>query len=154
MADDSGRRRRGAEERGEAAAGAAAVTQVESTVERFLATAGAHRAWGAPVTSGEVTVLPAAEVVAVLGFGAGHGGGRDRSGDGAHEGSGGGGGGGGSTLSRAVAAVEITPGGVEVHPVVDVTKIALAALTAGGFIAATLLGLTGPKKLLRQLRGR
>jgi uncharacterized spore protein YtfJ len=94
-------------------------------------------------------VLPAAEVVAVAGFGVGSGQGigADRSG-----GRGGGGGGGGRVLSRAVAAVEVSPRGVRVHPVVDVTKIALAALTAAGFVIAGWSGLRRPGRALRRLR--
>jgi uncharacterized spore protein YtfJ len=53
-------------------------------------------------------------------------------------GGGGGGGGGGRVFSRPVAVVVASPEGVRVEPVLDVTKIALAALTAGGFMLATL----------------
>jgi hypothetical protein len=46
-------------------------------------------------------------------------------------------GGGGGSMGRPVAIVTIGPSGVTVRPVVDVTKVALAALTA----AAAMLGL-------------
>jgi uncharacterized spore protein YtfJ len=62
-----------------------------------------------------------------------------------NSGGGGGGGGGGRVLSRPVAIIIASPDNVRVEPVVDVTKISLAALTAGGFI----LGM-----LLRMLRGK
>jgi uncharacterized spore protein YtfJ len=65
-----------------------------------------------------------------MGFGSGSGG--DEGGGGS--GTGGGGGGGGRVLSRPVAMIIVSPDGVEVEPVVDITKIALAALTAGGFM--------------------
>jgi hypothetical protein len=38
-------------------------------------------------------------------------------------------------LSRPVAAIIISPGGVRVEPIVDVTKIVLAVFTTLGFIA-------------------
>lgn len=111
----------------------AALGAAHAGLGRFLDTADARRAWGEPLVHGDTAVLPAAEVVTVAGFGMGGGAGRDPSGDG---GGGGGGGGGGKTFSRAVAAVVVTPHGVEVHPVLDWTKVALAALTAGSFVVA------------------
>jgi uncharacterized spore protein YtfJ len=49
-------------------------------------------------------------------------------------GGGSGGGGGGRVLSRPVAIIVSSPEGVYIEPVIDVTKIALAALTAAGFM--------------------
>jgi uncharacterized spore protein YtfJ len=49
-------------------------------------------------------------------------------------GMGSGGGGGGYTFSRPVALVIASADGVRVEPVLDVTKIALAALTTAGFM--------------------
>jgi uncharacterized spore protein YtfJ len=45
---------------------------------------------------------------------------------------GGGGAGGGAALGRPVAVISIGPHGVAVEPIVDVTKIALAFVTALG----------------------
>jgi len=56
----------------------------------------------------------------------------------ARRGGGGGGGGGGKTLARSVAVIVSSPEGVEIRPVIDVTKIALAALTAAGFVWAAM----------------
>ncbi|MCL4561015.1 MAG: hypothetical protein M1281_10410, partial [Chloroflexi bacterium] len=56
-------------------------------------------------------------------------------------GAGGGGGGGGRTFSRPVAVIVITPEDVIVSPVVDITKIALAALTTFGFMLGVLRGM-------------
>jgi uncharacterized spore protein YtfJ len=100
------------------------------------------RVYGAPIRRGDVTIIPAAEVIAGLGFGLGFGSGADP--EDVPKGevripAGGGGGGGGRTLSRPVAVVVVDPEGVRVEPVVDHTKIALAALTAAGFIFITLL---------------
>ena len=105
---------------------------VQSTLDRFLSTADVERAYGEPIQHGDHWIIPTAEVVAGLGFGvgAGHGGDGDAGGSG--------GGGGGRAYSRPVAVVVVGPEGVEVKPVLDVTKIALTALTAFGFVIATL----------------
>jgi uncharacterized spore protein YtfJ len=138
---------------------------VERTLERFLASAGVDRVYGEPLREGDRTVIPAAEVLTVLGFGSGFGMGSGpaeparaaspaEDGEAQTAGGGGvGGGGGGRTLARPVAIVVVGPEGVRVEPVVDPTKIALAGLTAAGFMAAVLLGMLGPKNLLRQLKG-
>jgi len=120
-----------------------ATTSVEDTLERFLETADVRRVFGEPVRSGDTTLLPAAESVTVFGFGTGAGAGGDGEPgeDAEHHGGGGGGGGGGYTQSRSVAVVVADPDGVRVEPVFDATKVALAALTAGGFVLATLFGI-------------
>lgn len=82
-----------------------------------------------PVTQGEYTVITAAEVSVGMGLGFGVGGGRDKEGEG---GSGGGGGGGGGAMGRPVAVITIGPRGVQVDPIVDVSKIVLAFFTALG----------------------
>jgi hypothetical protein len=81
--------------------------------------------YGEPVQQGDTTVIPTAEVLGTLGFGVGEG-----AGDGGKGGYGAGGGGGGRSFSRPVAVIVIGPGGVEVKPVMDLTKIALAGITA------------------------
>jgi hypothetical protein len=62
-----------------------------------------------------------------VGIGLGLGGGGDKAGDG-----GSGGGGGGGSMARPVAVISIGPGGVDVEPVVDVTKLGIAFITALG----------------------
>jgi uncharacterized spore protein YtfJ len=57
-----------------------------------------------------------------------------KSGASSGAGGGGGGGGGGRILSRPVAVIIADEDGVRVEPVFDRTKVALAALTAFGFI--------------------
>ncbi len=136
---------------------AQAIDAVENTLAQFLDTANVNRVYGAPIRRGDVTIIPAAELLVGLGFGAGAGSGtspeQEGDGTGVSGGSGGGGGGGGRTLSRPVAVVIISPDGVRVEPVVDTTKVALAAITAGGFMLATLLGFFSPKKAAQQLKG-
>ena len=73
------------------------------------------------------TVITAAAFERIGGFGWGGGAGTEADGD---EGGGGGGGGGGRVDSRPVAVIRIVDGGVEVTPVVDVTKVAVTFLLA------------------------
>jgi uncharacterized spore protein YtfJ len=132
------------------AAGPAANRSAE-VMERLLAAADVGKVYGPPVAHGDRLLIPAAEVLAVAGFGMGSGtgdvgarAGRPRRGGGA------GGGGGGRSLARSVAVIVSSPEGVEVRPVVDVTKIALAALTAAGFVWAAWRGMAKPSRLFRR----
>ena len=115
--------------------GAAGMAGVQETMDTFLSAAGVHAVYGEPVGYGESIIVPAAEVVSVMGFGLGYGGGSPAADQAAGNGYGGGGGGGGRVLARPVAAIIISPGGVRVEPIVDVTKLGLAAFTALGFMA-------------------
>jgi len=84
-----------------------------------------------PVTSaGDRSIIPLIETYFAGGFGGGGGAGEDRGGQARDIGSGGGGGGGGVGRSRTVAVVELTPEGAMIRPVVDATKLALAAISA------------------------
>jgi uncharacterized spore protein YtfJ len=123
---------------------------VKDTMDKFLTAASVYAVYGEPIRSGDSLIIPTAEVLSGLGFGIGAGVGNNSVKDAEgklvpNSGGGGGGGGGGRVLSRPVAVIIASPEGVRVEPVVDVTKVALAALTAGGFI----LGM-----LLRMLRGK
>jgi uncharacterized spore protein YtfJ len=89
---------------------------------------------GPPTTVGDHTVIPLIETFASGGFGAGSGGAAEGAGDDA---GGGGGGGGGVGRSRTVAIADVGPDGVKIRPVVDVTGLALPAISA---LAALLLG--------------
>ncbi|MDE2639241.1 MAG: spore germination protein GerW family protein [Chloroflexota bacterium] len=81
--------------------------------------------------------IPLASVAAGfgLGLGAGHEGGDavDRDDASAPRGSGGGGGGGGGAKARPVAVVELTEDDLQVHQVVDSTRIAVASLALAGW---------------------
>ena len=99
--------------------------------------------FGEPVTSGDRTVITACEVTMGLGFGYGMGsaGGKPSGGEGGEGEKGppmpavsGGGGGGGNATARPVAVIHVGPEGVDVEPVVDVTKISLAFFTMLGSI--------------------
>lgn len=111
---------------------------VQDTVSKLLEAADVSKVYGRPVKQGDVAIIPAAEVLSFMGFGVGAGGGTS-TGENAGTGSGGGGGGVGRVLSRPVAIIIATSDEVRVEPVMDPTKIALAAITAGGFMFGMLL---------------
>lgn len=123
------------------------VRAVQDTMETFLEAASVDAVYGEPVLHGDTVIIPAAEVLSGLGFGVGFGGGtgEDEEENESGSGYGGGGGGGGRILSRPVAIIVAGPEGVRVEPVVDPTKIALAALTAGGFMISMLARMAGKK---------
>ncbi|MBN1668533.1 MAG: hypothetical protein JW862_15670 [Anaerolineales bacterium] len=111
-----------------------AIDMIQETMEAFLETADVSRVFGEPHQHEGTLIIPAAEVVAGLGFGAGYGSGGPEN----AAGGGGGGGGGGKTFARPVAVIIADQQGVRVEPVVDPTKIVLAFFTALGFIFATV----------------
>lgn len=124
-------------------AAAAAKSQEQATrlFERLMEVAQPESVYSEPVTSGELTVITASEVTTGLGFGFGVGAGTGMSPDSPKEskepaamgqGSGGGGGGGGGSIARPVAVITISPQGVRVEPVVDVTKLGLALFVTVG----------------------
>jgi uncharacterized spore protein YtfJ len=97
-----------------------------------------------PVVSGEYTIITASEVTAGGGFGFGEGSApspesAEMNANGQPTNVAGGGGGGGGSMGRPVAAIVIGPDGVRVQPIVDATKIALAAIGAWLSIAFLLV---------------
>jgi uncharacterized spore protein YtfJ len=115
---------------------------IHDTLEHFLSTAGIDKVYGQPISKGETIIIPAAEVLTGLGFGASQGAMNRKDSKG---GKWSGGGGGGRTLSRPVAVIVAGPDGVRVTPVFDTTKIILAGLTALGFMFSTLLRMRSNK---------
>lgn len=109
-------------------------------VARIPERARAEASFGAASTAGERTVIPVAEVM--YGFGMGFGNGTN-----AATGDTGGGGGGGGSRVRGVAVVEVGADGVRVHPIVDVTAVALAGITFAA--AATAITARTLQKLFR-----
>lgn len=114
-----------------------ALYTLQDTIDTFLATADVDAVFGEPFVKDETVIIPAAEIVAGFGFGVGSG--AANSNEDQATGSGSGGGGGGKIFSRPVAVIISSTEGVRIEPVVDLTKIALAGLTAGAFMLATLL---------------
>jgi uncharacterized spore protein YtfJ len=125
--------------------------QAATMLEKIFAAAQPGAVYGQPVGAERYTVITAAEVTSGGGFGMGMGlGPPSRPGGTAaaaadaaqpedrQPGGGGGGGGGGGSMGRPVAVIAIGPDGVTVRPVVDVTKVALAGLTAWATMLAVL----------------
>lgn len=113
-----------------------ATPMIESTQKVFdemLAAANVQAVYGEPIKNDDTWVVPSAEIIGLVGYGGGRGGGKNGT---ENIGGGGGVGGWGRVFSRPVAAIVITPESVRVQPIVDVTKIALAAFTAMGFMVA------------------
>ncbi len=121
----------------------------EEFIEKIFGAAQPGTVFSAPVVSGNYTIITASEVMAGGGFGFGFGSGSIPT-HGQHEGesasastsqagtgTGSGGGGGGGSSGRPVAAIIIGPDGVKIEPIVDTTKIALAAI--GAWLSIALL---------------
>jgi uncharacterized spore protein YtfJ len=118
----------------------AGLEMFQDTMEEFLAAADVRVVYGEPIQHDDTIIIPTAEVLCGLGFGVGSGRGSntEEDSDKPASGSASGGGGGGRILSRPVAVVVASPEGVRVEPVVDITKIALAGLTALGFMVGMM----------------
>ncbi len=136
------------------------VEAVQAGIDRVLTAASVNAVFGKAVRQGDTLLIPTAEVLTFTGFGMGEGSGSspvkphdeaqpaegeeaapevEQSGEvKMASGSGSGGGGGGQTYARPVAVIIAGPDGVEIKPVLDMTKIGLAALTTFGFMLATL----------------
>ncbi len=104
------------------------VEAVQEILNRLADAASVEAVYQKPIEHGDHLIIPAAEITAMTGFGFGSGEGSGESGE---KGGGSGGGGGGRIFSRPVAVIVSSPGGVEVQPVFDLTKIALAGMTTG-----------------------
>jgi len=115
-------------------------------LNQLMEVAHPERVFAAPVSEGGYTLINTAEVVTGMGFGFGVGsqmgmgettpgqaGTTETGGAGEEEPAmGGGGGGGGYSMGRPVAVISVGPDGVQVIPVVDRTKVALAMFTTLG----------------------
>ncbi len=121
--------------------------RVHTTVMTTLETAHVRRVFGEPIQVGDNLIIPAAEILAAYGYGFGGGYGEEGKAE-VNRGGGGGGGGGGRTFSRPVAVIVASSEGVRVEPVIDRTKIALATLTAAGFMAGMLV------RMMRQTKNK
>lgn len=109
------------------------INLVQETLGKIINVANVDAVYGEPIANGDMLVVPSAEIVGLVGFGAGTGRGRAVG-----FGKVGGAGGWSRVFSRPVAAIVITPTNVRVEPIVDVTKVALAAFTTAGFMLAMI----------------
>jgi uncharacterized spore protein YtfJ len=107
---------------------------MQDSLDAFLEKTGVEAVYGPPIKDGKTLVVPTAEVVSTIGFGLGYSGGMTRPAGETNNTDGLGGGGGGYGFSRPVAVIISSPEGVRVEPVLDVTKVGLAALTVFGFM--------------------
>ena len=127
-----------------------AAEQAGKMLEKIFAAAQPGAVFGQPVEAGSYTLITAAEVTSGGGFGVGMARGpapkpdaqqpppAEAPGAARKQSIGGSGfGGGGGSMGRPVAIIAVGPNGVTVRPVVDVTKVVLAALTC----SAAMLGL-------------
>jgi uncharacterized spore protein YtfJ len=101
--------------------------RLADTIGEILGEASPGGVFSAPIQVGDHVVITAAAWERAGGFGFGTGQGLGEAGDG---GSGGGGGGGGGSQGRPVAVIHITEDGVQVKPVIDLTKIGITVLLA------------------------
>lgn len=131
----------------------AGLEMFQNTVEEFLAAADVRVVYGEPIQHEDTLIIPTAEVLCGLGFGVGSGSGTsaDQNPDKPSQGSGSGGGGGGRILSRPVAVIVASPEGVRVEPVIDITKIGLAALTAFGFMVGMMFRMGSRRRALPEI---
>lgn len=115
--------------------------------EKLFGAAHNSAVYSQPITRGDILVITAAEVVAGGGYGFAAGmGPRQRAFTAGGEetkkeetGAGVGGGGGGGSNARPVAVVEVGPQGVQVHPIIDRTKIGIALFTTLGAMCMALM---------------
>jgi uncharacterized spore protein YtfJ len=111
---------------------------IEELMDGLHASASVEAVYGTPIKQRDTLIIPAAEVFAVSGFGVGQGYGGPEGENDSGAGAGGGGGGGGSAYARPVAVIILSPEGVRVDPVFDLTKIALAGVTLAAFAIGML----------------
>lgn len=110
--------------------------KANAVIGRLFEVAQPEKAFSVAATSHDFTVITASEVSVSMGLAYGGGGGSDTitnsKDDVTGSGFGGGGGGGGVAKARPIAAIEISPNGVKVEPIVDITTLALAFFTMLG----------------------
>ncbi len=115
-------------------------------MDKVLAAAQPGAVYGAPVNKDGYTIITANEVMAGGGYGYGKGAGTAPPPPGETDqakmmsavSAGGGGGGGGYSNARPVAIIVMGPDGVDVKPIIDVTKLGIAGISAWIAIIATL----------------
>lgn len=131
----------------ELTAGTAGLASIQRTMDQFLSAAKVEAVYGQPIQHGDTLIIPSAEVLSFMGFGLGNGTNAGQTEDEKSDNNeGSGGGGGGRVFSRPVAVIVASPEGVRVEPVMDITKIALAALTTFGFMATMIAHMIKPDK--------
>jgi uncharacterized spore protein YtfJ len=113
----------------------------QGTIESVARAARPDTVFGQPIEREGITIIPCAEIVMGMGMGGGAGSGPTT--EQAEKAGGEGIGAGGGAQARPVAAIVIAQGNVRVEPIVDATKVALAALTTVGFMTFWIARLVG-----------
>jgi uncharacterized spore protein YtfJ len=113
-----------------------------STLDKLFSVAWPGAVYSTPITAHDQTIITASEVTIAMGMGFGSGTGptptteEHTAGEGApsgkSSGSGEGGGGGGRSTARPVAVINVSPAGVRIQPIIDVSRLALTATTTLG----------------------
>jgi len=130
--------------------GYATAKTTDQIMERLARAAQPDAVFGQPFERGDTVVIPCCEIA--LGMGAGGGTGTAQAAQKQETSVGGGMGGGGGARGRPVAAIVISRGTVRVEPIVDATKVAMAALTTTGFVGFWLLRLAGGTQMRMRMR--
>lgn len=130
-----------------------AAKTADQIMERLGRAAQPNAVFGQPFERGDTTIIPCCEIA--LGMGAGGGTGTAQTAEKQEKSVGEGMGAGGGVRGRPVAAIVLARGTVRVEPIVDATRVAMAALTTAGFIGFWLLRLTGSTRArpLLMIRG-
>jgi uncharacterized spore protein YtfJ len=111
---------------------------LEQVLGQLVKSASVDSVFGQPVERDGATIITCSEIAVGLGMGSGAGP-VDEQGN--LTGSGGGGGGG--SRGRPVAVIVMSREGVRIEPVLDMTKVVLAAITTGAFMLVWFGRLTG-----------
>jgi uncharacterized spore protein YtfJ len=102
---------------------------VEQVVSQLISNTTVDTVFGRPIERDGATIIPCSEIMVGFGMGSGTGPIDERGNS-----MGSGGGGGGGSQGRPIAVVVMTKDGVRIEPVLDLTKVALAAFTTGAFM--------------------
>ncbi len=107
----------------------AAAGSLEQVLSQLVSNANVSTVFGSPIERDGATIIPCSEIAVGFGMGSGTGPVDERGNP-----TGGGGGGGGGSQGRPVAVIVMTKEGVHIEPVLDLTKVVLAAFTTGAFM--------------------
>ena len=110
---------------------------IDRVLDRALTASDVRRVFGDPVTQGDRTVVPVAQVRTMFGFGAGAGSGSKE--DGEETGSGEGGGGGGSIQVTPLGYIEITPSETRFIATIDRNRLAITTITSATVLLFVVL---------------
>lgn len=115
---------------------------LNESLRRMMESVRADAIFGAAVEREGVTIIPCVSVQAGFGAGGGAGAGptpaNQATGAPTNQSVGSGIGGGGGARGRPVATIVLSQGHVRVLPVLDITRLAIAAMTTAGFFAAMI----------------